>query len=168
MDNKSICDKRNYETIFNTYSGVLRNFVYYKCGDMQQAEDIVQDTFVKLWKNCAKVIYNKAKSYLFTIANNAFLNEVAHKKVVLEYQKTKSQLSSNITPQFLMEEEEFMQKLNNAIASLPVKQREVFLLSRIDKKKYAEIAEITGITVKAVEKRMGLALMQLRKKIDNI
>ena len=61
-----------------------------------------------------------------------------------------------------------MLKLKSAIADLPEKQREVFLLSRIDKKKYSEISEIVGISVKAVEKRMSQALVVLRKKIGDI
>jgi RNA polymerase sigma-70 factor (ECF subfamily) len=61
-----------------------------------------------------------------------------------------------------------MVKLKKAISDLPIKQREVFLLSRMEKKKYKEIAEITGISIKAVEKRMSLALMALRKTIGNI
>ncbi len=168
MKHRSVCESQTFKALFDTHSETLRNFIYYKCGDIQQAEDIVQDSFIKLWKNCAKVIFEKAKSYLFTVANNAFLNEIAHKKVVLEHQKNHSQKSSNLTPEFLLEEKEFMEKLNKAIADLPFRQREVFLLSRIDKKKYAEIAEIVGITVKAVEKRMSQALVILRKKIGDV
>jgi len=43
---------------------------------MQLSEDVAQDAFVKLWENCGKVTREKAKSYLFTIANNLFLNKV--------------------------------------------------------------------------------------------
>ena len=163
-----MCDEKTYEWFFKTHSQVFRNYIYYKCGDIQQAEDIVQDTFIKLWKNCAKVALEKAKSYMFTLANNAFLNQVAHKKVVLEYQKTVVNQQSNESPEFVLEEKEFMAKLNKAIADLPEKQRVVFLLSRIDKKKYREISELLGISVKAVEKRMSQALEALRKKISHI
>ncbi len=167
-ESKSICEQKNYELIFNNHSETLRNFIYYKCGDLQQAEDIVQDAFIKLWNNCAKVIFKKAKSYLYTIAKNAFLNEMAHKKVVLEHQIHLAKDRTNESPEFILEEQEFLEKLKRVIADLPEKQREVFLLSRIDKKKYTEIAEILNLSVKAVEKRMSLALVTLRKKIGDI
>jgi len=67
-----------------------------------------------------------------------------------------------------MEEKEFMDKLQNAIADLKEGQREVFLLSRIDKKTYKEIAEMLSISVKAEEKRMTLALKQLRETVGKI
>lgn len=166
---KSVCEQKNFEEIFNKHSQTLRNYMYYKCGNTQQAEDIVQESYIKLWDNCSKIIFEKAKSFLYTVANNRFFNEIAHKKVVLEHQKRNvSKDSTNETPQFILEEEEFYQKLKKVIADLPEKQREVFLLSRIDKKKYAEISEIVGISVKAVEKRMSKALLIIKEKIGKI
>ncbi|WP_369292789.1 RNA polymerase sigma factor, partial [Saccharophagus degradans] len=64
--------------MYKQYSRSLYRFMYFKCGDQDRAEDLVQEAFIKLWNNCAKVIFSKAKSYLYTIANNQFLNEVAH------------------------------------------------------------------------------------------
>ncbi|WP_046743466.1 RNA polymerase sigma factor [Kordia zhangzhouensis] len=165
---KSVCESENYERIFNTHAETLRNFIYYKCGSEQQAEDIVQDAFIKLWKNCASIIYDKAKSYLFTVANNMFLNEVAHEKVKLKYKQQIAPKITNETPEFILRQKEFQEKLQKTIAKLPDGQREVFLLNRIDKKTYAEIAEIIGLSVKAVEKRMHKALITLRKEIGNI
>ncbi|NMH89351.1 RNA polymerase sigma factor [Flavivirga algicola] len=165
---KSVCEEKAYESIFNAHSETLRNFIYYKCGNIEQAEDIVQETFAKLWRNCAKVIFEKAKSYLYTVARNIFLNEAAHKKVVIQHQVHLVSDRTNETPEFLLEEKEFMLKLKKAIADLPEKQREVFLLSRIDKKKYYEISDIVGISVKAVEKRMSQALIMLRERIGDI
>lgn len=166
--NQSICEPKIFEEVYNSQASTLRNFMYYKCGDTATADDFVQEAFVKLWKNCAKVLVEKAKSFLFTVANNLFLNDYSHKKVVLKHQQQKTINYSNETPEFLLEEKEFMVKLQNAIADLPEKQREVFLLNRIDKKKYREIAELLDISIKTVEKRMSLALKTLRKKIGKI
>ncbi|WP_299257775.1 sigma-70 family RNA polymerase sigma factor [uncultured Aquimarina sp.] len=168
MEKKSVCDEKNFEAIFDDCSKSLRNLIYYKCGDIDLAEDIIQDAFIKLWQNCKKVIYYKAKSYVFTVANNTLLNHIAHKKVVLRYEQKPHSDLNNQDPQFIIEEKEFMSKLKNAIDALPEKQRETFLLSRIDKKSYKEIAEITGVSVKAIEKRIHYALLSLRQKLGDI
>jgi len=162
----SVCEAKVYESIYNKYSKSLYSFMYFKCGDRDRAEDLVQEAFIKLWNNCAKVIFEKAKSYLYTIANNQFLNEVAHFKVKLKYEQNNNQDVKDITsPDFLLEEEEFKIKLENAIANLTPAQREVFLLNRIEDKKYREIAEMLNISVKAVEKRMHGALLKLKDSI---
>ena len=166
---KSVCDEEIFQIIFDNHSEVIRNFIYYKCGDMAQAEDITQDAFIKLWKNCKKVIFEKAKSFVMKVAQNAFYNEVDHKKVVLKYnQQARPIRIDGQSPEFLIEEKEFMIKLQRSISELPVKQREVFLLSRKDKKTYREIAEMIGLTQKAVERRMHLALVELREKLGDI
>jgi len=167
-ETKSICEEQTYKLLFDTHSTTLFNFIYYKCGEIEQAEDIVQEAFIKLWNNCNTVIFQKAKSFLFTVARNLFLNVVAHKKIVLQHQSQLAPDRTNITPEFLMEEQEFMVKLEKVIADLPEKQREVFLLSRIDKKKYTEISDMLGISIKAVEKRMSQALIILREQLGDI
>jgi RNA polymerase sigma-70 factor (ECF subfamily) len=165
---KSVCEEKTYKLLFETHSKTLFNFIYYKCGDAELAEDVVQEAFIKLWNNCSTVIFEKARSFLFTVSRNLFLNEVAHKKIVLQHKFTLGPDRTDETPQFLLEEQEFMVKLKKVIADLPEKQREVFLLSRIDKKKYSEISDMLGISVKAVEKRMSQALIVLREKLGDI
>jgi RNA polymerase sigma factor (sigma-70 family) len=68
-----------------------------------------------------------------------------------------------LTPQVILEGEEFKARLTAAIADLPEGQRTVFLLNRTEQKTYKEIAELLGISVKAVEKRMHKALLNLRQ-----
>src|SRR5690606_8915279 len=105
---------------------------------------------------------------LYTVCNNTFLNEIAHQKVVLKYaEKTFPDINEQ-SPQYILEEKEFDTRLQNAIANLTEAQRTAFLLNRIDGKKYWEIAEILGISIKAVEKRIGLALSALRKEIHEL
>jgi len=168
IETKSVCENETYKHLFNEHSASIRNFIYYKCGDIQQAEDIAQEAFIKLWDNCSKVVFEKARSFLYTVARNSFLNEVAHKKIVLQHQVHLPSDRTNESPEFLLEEKEFMVKLKKVIADLPEKQREVFLLSRIDKKKYSEISEMLDISVKAVEKRMSQALIRMREQIGNV
>lgn len=162
-----ICEELAFAAFFKTNVKSLANYLFYKFGNFEQANDMAQDAFIKLWENCANVPPEKAKSFIYTVANNATLNQIAHKKVVLEYaKKSVSGNSTSESPEFILEEKQFQIKLQNAIANLSEAQRVAFLLNRIDGKKYAEIAEILGIGIKAVEKRISGALVSLRKEIE--
>ncbi len=165
---KSICESIHFKTIFNEFFSVIKNYLYYKGCDSNQAEDIAQEAFVTLWNNCGKVKYDQAQYYLKRIANNNFLNVLKHEKVVLNYNKQKVSDLDHKSPEFLLEEKEFMKRLQDAIADLSDKEREVFLLNRIDKKTYKEIAAFLGISVKAVEKRMHNALKKLKDKVGKL
>ncbi len=167
INNSDTCNEIVFSSFFKAHSKPLRNFLLYKFGNQEKAEDMAQDAFIKLWQNCSSVPIEKAKSYLYTIANNGSLNEIAHQKVVLQYEKNHLGYDKSIeSPEFILEEKEFKNKLLTAIQNLNETQRVAFLMHRIDKKKYAEIAEELNIGVKAVEKRIHLALLQLRKQID--
>ena len=163
-----VCDETVFSNFFRKNANALRNFLFYKFGNLNEAEDITQEAFIKLWQNCADVPIEKAKSYLYTVANNSTLNVIAHQKVVLNYQKNNSLNDrSNESPEFLLEEDQFKNKLLTAIERLNETQRVAFLMHRIDGKKYMQIAEELGISVKAVEKRIHLALAELRKEFEN-
>ena len=163
----NICEEGRYNQVFKETSKTIFNYIYYKYGNEEKANDAVQEAFLKLWENCKKVTPAKAKSYLYTVANNLYLNVLKAEKVRLKYAELTLK-TTNESPEFLMEEQQFQKKLDNALQSLPENQRSTFLLNRIDGKKYAEIAEMEGVSIKAIEKRMHLALKSLREKIDGI
>ncbi len=168
MSQNNLCNDKIFNDFYGKHSRDLYNFMYYKSGDSDQAMDLVQEAFVKVFQNCGKIQLEKAKSYLFTTANNLFLNVVKHQKVKLSYaQQQPAEVSTGEDPQFVLREKEYMEELENAIAGLTEAQREVFLLNRIDGKKYREIAEMLNISEKAVEKRMMGALKKLRAQLDN-
>ena len=164
----NVCEDHIFSEVFKTHSKTVFNFIFYKFGNEEKAHDAVQEAFVKLWQNCAKVSPEKAKSYVYTVANNLYLNVIKAEKVRLKHANSLSNDRTNESPEFLMEEKEYKVKLDNALNALPENQRTTFLLNRIDGKKYAEIAEIEGVSVKAIEKRMHLALKSLREEIDGI
>lgn len=168
---KSTCNEKSFDEFFRSHAKQLRNYLYYKFGDLYQAEDLVQDTFIKLWDNCSRVPLEKAKSYIYTVATNLGISITRHQKVKFKYQDYITHTENNVThetPEFIILEKEYMEKLKKAIADLSERQREVFLLNRIEKKTYKEIAELSDVSVKAIEKLMHKALLALRKKIKNI
>lgn len=159
--------KTDLKGLYDEYFESLRGFLYYKCGDIDVANDLVQETFIKIWNKRDDIQMETVKSLLYTIARNLLMNHFSHEKVVQEHQKSAqmSAASNTTSPQFQMEEAEFERKLNAAIDSLPDDCREVFLMNRIDKLKYAEIAERLNLSVKAIEKRMSKTLSLLRNSL---
>jgi RNA polymerase sigma-70 factor (family 1) len=164
----SVCQEKNYAKLHKEHGRSIRNFIYYKCGDLEQAEDIVQEAYIKLWENCKNIVIEKAKSFLYTVAQRLFINDVRHKKVELNFIKGKNTEKNNQDPSFIFMEDEFKERLEKAISDLPEKQREVFLMNRIDKMSYEEIATLLEISVKAVEKRMHNALGTLKDRIKEL
>jgi len=164
----NICEEHLFSSIFRKYSKDLHDFLYYKFGSQLNPQDKMQEAFVKLWENCAKVPPNKVKSFLFTTANNMMLNEFAHQKVVLKHRQIQPKHSTNINPEFLLQEKEYKVKLENAISNLTEAQRVAFLMNRVEGKRFKEIAELLEISTKAVEKRIYGALKKLRKDIDEL
>ncbi|WP_391595267.1 RNA polymerase sigma factor [Winogradskyella sp.] len=165
---KNICEQQLFERFYKKHSKSLHDFLYYKFGTHLSPQDKVQEAFIKLWQNCAKVTPDKAKSFLFTTANNLMLNAVAHQKVVLKHRKVPVKHATNESPEFILEEKEYNIKLQKALANLTAAQRAAFLLNRIEGKRFKEIAELLDISTKAVEKRIYGALKQLRKEIEGL
>lgn len=164
----SVCEEHVFSTLYERWSKDLHDFIYYKYGDHLNPEDKVHEAFMKLWQNCKKVAPDKAKSFLFTVINNITLNDIKHQKVVLKYQEVKQPDRTSITPEFLMEENQYMQKFNKALAKLPEGQRVAFMLNRAEGKRHKEIAEMLNISRKAVEKRIYTALKTLQKELDEL
>lgn len=168
----NICEESLFSRLYEKHAKNLHDFLYYKFGEQFNPEDKMQEAFVKLWRNCKNVSPDKAKSYLFTVANNMMLNETKHRKVVLSYEKKKQKKADTHSdlqdPQFLMEEDEYLKKYQKALASLTEKQRVVFLMNRVEGKRHKEIAELLDVSRKTVEKRLYSALKKLRKEIKEL
>jgi RNA polymerase sigma-70 factor (ECF subfamily) len=163
-----ICEERLFTSLFQKYAKDLHDFLFYKFGSHLNPKDKVQEAFVKLWENCATIPPDKAKSFLFTTANNMMLNDYAHQKVVLKFRQIQPKSYTNESPEFLLQEKEYAQKLEIAISHLTEAQRIAFLMNRVEGKRFKEIAKLLDISVKAVEKRIYGALKKLREDIDGI
>jgi RNA polymerase sigma-70 factor (ECF subfamily) len=158
---------QEFERAFELYYTAIRNFLYYKCGKAELSEDVAQDAFVKLWETRANIDKTSIKAYLYTIANNLLINQLKRDQLKFKFLNLQTQRKDKVTPEYLVEMQEFDEKLQRALSSIPDGAREVFLMNRIDGLKYHEIAERLGLSMKAVEKRMSRALALLRKDIDH-
>jgi len=164
-----LCCESVFKSVFESHFKIIRNYLVYKFKDLDAAEDMAQNAFVILWENCKTLQPAQAKSFLFTTATRLSLNLIKHQKVVSNFElQSNPRKSTTESPEFLLEENELKTQLERSISQLPDKQREVFLMNRFDQMSYSEIANILGLSVKAVEKRMHLALQTLRNVMVNI
>ena len=167
--NSHLCSEVVFKSIFESHFKGLRNFLIYKYKDVERAEDTAQNAFVILWENCSILKPEQAKSFLFTTAIRLSLNLIKHDKVVSNFElQSKPNGMHQESPEFLLLEAELKLQLEKAINDLPEKQRTVFLMNRMENQTYSEIAGLLDLSVKAVEKRMHLALVSLRKVIQNV
>ncbi len=159
-----VCEDVVYSSVYQEVAPKLSSLMYYRTGSIENAGDIVQESFLRLWENCAKVLPEKASAWLFRVGENIFFKQKKREKVVLKYEwRQRGPEPTYASPQEELEEKEFQAQLEAALAALPDGAREVFLLNRMDGLKYREIAELLGISQKAVEKRMHRALVSLRE-----
>jgi RNA polymerase sigma factor (sigma-70 family) len=163
----SVCDEINYKNIFKDHSKALRNFIYYKCGDLDRAKDIMQEALIRLWENCAKIELDKAKTFLYTVSQRILIDNIRHDKVKLQFTK-RAEVNTANDPAFELIKKEFEQKLMQSISNMPETQREAFLMNRMDNMSYKEIADALEISVKAVEKRIHLALVYLKENVQEL
>jgi RNA polymerase sigma-70 factor (family 1) len=152
----------SFKSVFDEYYRPIKSFLYYKLGDIDMAEDITQEVFIRAWDKRDTIILETVKSYLYKIANNLVINHFSSAKTRFELKLEDHDKTVSESPQYVMEKDEFAARLNRALEKLPEGQRAVFLMNRIDDLTYREIAEQLDISVKAVEKRMQGALESLR------
>lgn len=154
------------EQLFRTHYASLCRAVYPIVRDQDTAEDIVQDVFLKVWRNQTTLDTDQhVKAYLFRAAINTALN-------FLEKNKRNTLWDDSFTDRFGVNEteetlnyQEVQQKIAQALDQLPPKCKVVFSLSRFEDMSYAEIARHLDISVKAVEKHMGKALKIMRQYV---
>jgi len=132
------------------------------------AEEIAQEVMLELWRRRETLqVEQTFRAYLLRSTRNRALNHVRHQRVVAR-EATIAAIDPPSAPsaEDQMLGTELEQAVRVAIDGLPKKCREVFLLSRDQGLKYAEIAVALEISVKTVEKRMGQALAELRQRLD--
>jgi len=165
---QDICDKIRFSKLYENYAQSLSNILFYKYGELLNPSDKVQEAFIKLWENCAKIKPETAKTYLYTTANNMMLNEVKHQKVVFKYQQIKPKDYTNESPEFILRKKEFLKRFERVLSQLKEEQRVAFLLNKVDGKTHKEVAEILGITKKVAEHRIYGALNKLKNELEEL
>lgn len=161
-------DPDSFSDIFSAYYKDLIFFAYSFTHDLSSAEDIVQDTFVKLWEEHGKLnVTVSLKSILLKIIQNKCIDWHRHKKIVNNHSAyiiANSPLYEYDTDNYVLRSE-LNWRIEKAIFNLPEKFKETFQMNRFEGLKYQEIATKLNVSVRTVEVRIGKALELLRKSL---
>lgn len=165
------------ENVFRTYYNQLVRYAEFLTGDAEYARDLVQDTFIQLWKKKTSInIKGSIKAYLFKSLFNLYKNHLKHQSVVKKY---KDDLLSRIHEiqqtffydhimDFKLDQEKYKNEITKAINSLPESYKTSFILSRQFNLSNQEIADFLKIPKRTVETNLYRALKYLRDILKNI
>ena len=152
------------EDLYERYAGEVRRFALYLCGDMAMADEITSDTFVRAWMASDRIRQPTVKSYLLTIARNAYVDLL--RRAMRHRQLDENMPDTRISPQTQVEQSAEVRAVLAALQQLPEMDRTVLLMRALDGMPYEEIAETLGISVVAAKvkvHRARLKLMQARQ-----
>ncbi len=159
-----------FEKLFRHYYQPLVIFAGHYVSESQEAQDVVQDVFLQIWLHRDRIDPDRnIKTYLFTAVKNRSLKHLRHLRVKNRYYVSQAALDPDpLTPEETTHQQEIAAAIEKAVQALPEKCRTVFCMNRFDRLKYAEIAEIEGISIKTVETHMGRALRFLRDQLKHV
>lgn len=153
-------DPEAFKELYYKYFNKLFRYAYFRTYAEELAGDLIQELFTRVWNNRNNLNPHKSiKAYLYRSLTNIIIN---NSKLESNKNISYSDFEETIPGKELELDEKI--DLRTAISELPDKLKSVYLLSRVEGYKYYEIAEIFGISVKTVEKRMSKTLALLRKK----
>ena len=162
-------DQKAFKKLFFEYQPILFRFVFFRLKDRDETEDVVQESFLRIWNRRKTLNENKPiLPLLFTIAKRIILDQYKHNQVRISHaEKVKLHLYEKVDP---LPEPENIERLENTIRwiiynKIPRKCGNVFLLSRFENMSNAAIASALGISAKTIEKHITKAIRILKKHL---
>lgn len=159
-------DEQAFELLFRKYYVRLCGFANKYSNDPDEAKEVVQETFIKVWVGKNNINTEESlPAYLFKITQNNCLNRLRRKRIESKYIEIYKVVYidfGEISPYEALLAEEINSNIQMILRDLPPKCKRVFELSRIEGLKYSEIAEILQISIKTVEAHMSKALQIMR------
>lgn len=148
------------------YSDGLYRFILKNIRDEDEAKDLVQDSFEKIWQKYTEINFEKAKSYFFSTAYHTMIDRIRRKKKQVNFDEVNPTLYSYNQQNF-----DIKKIVNEAVDKLPADQKMVITLRDYEGYSYSEIAEITGLNesqVKVYIYRARTFLKEYIVKVENL
>ena len=162
-------DQQAFSEIYVRYGESLAGFAASKLYNLDDARDILQDMFVKLWENRAQIhITSTLQSYLFTIIRHRIIDKVRKNVTREEYAAMLQSLRSVFEPAAdqQLEAKQLRQNIETSLCELPPRVKEIYKLSRDEGLGNREIAEKLGLSEQTVKNQLTVALKHLRKVLS--
>jgi RNA polymerase sigma-70 factor (ECF subfamily) len=161
-------DIKEFESLFRSSYVSLVRYARVLIKDHDDAEEIVQDLFFRLWQDKEKLsIESSLNGYLFRAVHNKCLHFIEHRKVIGRHEEEMltRQPEEQLSPADIMNYEELQGRIATIIERLPERCGQIFCMNRFEGLKYSEIAEKLSVSIKTVEANMGRALKEFRKEL---
>jgi RNA polymerase sigma factor (sigma-70 family) len=156
--------REEYNIAVKDFSGRLYGYCLKYLQNREDAGDIVQDVFEKLWENRKKVEFGKAKPWLFTCAHNALLNLLKKNSKMTYVDKFTTQESSDAQNKSF----EINEVIERSLALLPPIQKSVILLRDLEGYNYNEIGDILGLSEPQVKVYLFRARNKIKKQLKDL
>jgi RNA polymerase sigma-70 factor (ECF subfamily) len=157
-----------FKTLFQKYYKTLCIQAYLLLQDEGEAEDLVQDVFVKFWQERKfEVIQQSLGAYLTTMVKHAALNLLKYKSRINKKEKSYKERIEIIESTNVMEIQEMAGMVQSVIAQLPEQCKRIFELVCVEGKKYQEAAAIAGVSVNTVKTQLRRAFAKLRESLKD-
>lgn len=154
--------EREYNNCVNLYSDNVYRFILKNMGHQEDAKDVVQSSFEKLWINRDKVDNERCKSFLFTVAYNQMIDHIRkNKRIVLKEEFTGDTRTST------QKHNHTKKILDEALNRLSETQRSLVLLKDYEGYSYQEIGTITNLSESQVKVYLHRARIQLKTFLVN-
>jgi RNA polymerase sigma-70 factor (family 1) len=164
-------DRAAFAEVFRVLNEPLLRYAWRLTGDEAAAQDIVQDTFLKLWQVRETLDDDRSlKAYLYRIVRNLALNHLrASSQHATPTEDTDAWRSDNDTPVDEVIDAEILDRsMKRWVEDMPERRREAFLLSRNHGLSHEEIAQVMNLTPRTVNTHIVLALKDLRMRIGQL
>jgi len=159
-------DHAAFKKFFQKHHSFLYHFLLKKGMSEQQSEDLVQQAFVLIWEKRTEIDPQKSlRAYLFRIAYTRMLNTIRDHSKFDDNAETFEKESGEKADSSI-QNQELANAIEMAILSMPEKRQAVFRLCFIQEFTYKDAAEVLDVSVKTIENHMGLALKELRGKLE--
>lgn len=170
IDRASPDDEASFERLFRTHYDALCIFAESYVRSAHVAEELVEDVFCWIWEHRAEwQVRDDVKAYLYGAVRNRALRVLARGRVservhdeARRDQRVLAMSEPGSGPDAETETRELVQAVSHAVAGLPPKCRQTYLLHRQHEMSYAEIASVMGISTKTVENQLARAVKALR------